>query len=80
MIEKFAIWGFYGDRNPVKKMKNKPTHGGTREGAGRKPRDTPREAITVRIEREDAARLREICAERPISQAAWITEQVRNAP
>ena len=59
---------------------NKPTRGGAREGAGRPARKTPREAITVRIEREDAARLREICAERSMSQASWVTEQVRGAP
>lgn len=60
-------------------MKNKPTRGGAREGAGRKPRDIPREAITVRLEPEDAAKLRAICQGRKISQAAWITDKIRKS-
>jgi len=57
-------------------MTPKPTQGGKRPGAGRKPRATPREAITVRLEPEDAARLRCICLLRDMSQAQWIAEQI----
>lgn len=39
----------------------KSTRGGRRKGAGRKPRETPLEAITVKVEPEHAARFREIC-------------------
>ena len=54
----------------------KPKQGGKREGAGRKPRDTPREAITVRLEPQDAAKLRDLCKARGVSQAEWITEKI----
>ena len=60
-------------------MKKKPHRGGAREGAGRKPRNTPREAITVRIEPQDAAKLRDLCAARELSQAAWITDKIRKS-
>jgi hypothetical protein len=45
----------------------------------RKPRDTPREAITVRLEPQDAAKLRVLCAAREVSQADWITEKIRRS-
>jgi len=57
----------------------KPTRGGTRKGAGRKPRDTPREAITVRLEPQDADKLRGLCNAREMSQADWITEKIRRS-
>jgi predicted HicB family RNase H-like nuclease len=57
----------------------KPTRGGKREGAGRKPRDTPREAITVRLEPQDAAKLRDLCAAQEVSQADWITDKIRRS-
>lgn len=57
----------------------KPTLGGSRPGAGRKPRDTPREAITVRLEPQDAAKLRDLCKARNVSQAEWITDKIKNA-
>jgi hypothetical protein len=57
----------------------KPIRGGKREGAGRKPRSTPREAITVRIEPQDAAKLRNLCAAREMSQADWITDKIRKS-
>jgi hypothetical protein len=60
-------------------MKKQPTRGGARHGAGRKPRDTPREAITVRLEPQDAAKLRDLCKARELSQADWITSKIRNA-
>lgn len=53
--------------------------GGNRKGAGRKPRDTPREAITVRLEPQDAAKLRDLCKAREVSQADWITEKIRRS-
>jgi len=68
-------------------MKSKPKQtgktparrGGAREGAGRKPRDTPRESITVRLEPQDAAKLRDLCAAREVSQADWITDKIRRS-
>ena len=53
--------------------------GGSRPGAGRKPRDTPREAITVRLEPQDAAKLRDLCAARNVSQAEWIADKIKHA-
>tara|TARA_R110000868_G_scaffold12263_1_gene59162 strand:+ start:823 stop:999 length:177 start_codon:yes stop_codon:yes gene_type:complete len=53
--------------------------GGKRKGAGRKPRDTPREAITVRLEPEHAAKLRDLCKTRNVSQAAWITDKIKRS-
>lgn len=60
-------------------LRDWPTRGGARKGAGRKPRDTPREAITVRLEPQDAAKLRDLCAARELSQAHWITEKIRKS-
>jgi hypothetical protein len=60
-------------------MTGKPTRGGARAGAGRKPRETPREAVTVRLEPPDAAKLRDLCKAREISQADWITDKIRKA-
>jgi hypothetical protein len=57
----------------------KTKRGGARKGSGRKPRDTPREAITVRLEPQDAAKLRDLCAARELSQADWITEKTRKS-
>lgn len=57
----------------------KPTRGGSRPGAGRKPRETPREAITVRLEPQDADRLRELCRAEELSQANWIAKQIRRS-
>ena len=57
----------------------KPTRGGKREGAGRKPLETPREAITVRLEPQDVAKMRNLCAAREMSQADWITEKIRRS-
>lgn len=58
----------------------KPTHGGARKGAGRKPRVAPRRAVTIRLEPDDAARLRAICTERGISQADWLSEKINFDP
>ncbi len=60
-------------------MTPKTTRGGARKGAGRKSRDTPREAITVRIEPQDADKLRDLCDAREISQADWITQKIRGS-
>ena len=57
----------------------KSTRGGSREGAGRKPRDTPREAITVRLEPEHAAKLRDLCKAGNVSQAEWVTDKIKKA-
>ena len=57
----------------------KQPRGGKRPGAGRKPRDTPREAITVRLEPQDAAKLRDLCLLRDMSQADWFAEKIRAA-
>jgi hypothetical protein len=51
--------------------------GGKREGAGRKPRPFPREAITVRLEPLDAAKLRHFCQSQSVSQAEWIASKIR---
>jgi hypothetical protein len=53
--------------------------GGKRKGAGRKPRETPLEAITVKIEPKHAERFREICATKERSQAQQITEWIKRA-
>jgi hypothetical protein len=57
----------------------KPTHGGKRSNAGRKPRQTPRQAITVRLEPQDAQKLRQLCHTRKLSQAKWIAERINEA-
>jgi len=57
----------------------KPTRGGARKGAGRKPRTTPRKSITVRLEPQDADRLRELCHAEELSQANWIAKQIRRS-
>jgi hypothetical protein len=54
----------------------KPARGGKREGAGRKHRAIPRQAITVRLEPQDVAKLRVICKREGRSQAAWIAERI----
>lgn len=54
----------------------KPSHGGKRKGAGRKPRKTPRESITVAVEPEHRAKFRKICKVKERSQAAQITEWI----
>ena len=57
----------------------KPTRGGARPGAGRPPRATPRTAITVRLEPEDADKLRDLCKAEDVSQADWITGKIRGS-
>ena len=52
------------------------TNGGARPGAGRPPRETPREALTIRVEPEAAEAFRALCAENQQSQAEIFTELV----
>ena len=54
-------------------------HGGKRKGAGRKPRSAPREAITVRLEPEDAHAFRELCERAGKSQSRQIAEWIKSA-
>jgi hypothetical protein len=49
-------------------MTPKPTRGGARKGAGRKPRTIKRKSITVRLEPQDAERLRELCRSEELSR------------
>ena len=51
--------------------------GGAREGAGRKARPFPREAITVRLEPQHAERFRKICEAKERSQSEQITEWIK---
>lgn len=60
-------------------MEKKLTRGGKREGAGRKPREIPRTGITVRLEPEHAAKLRDLCKSSNVSQAEWITNKIKRA-
>ena len=54
------------------------SRGGRREGAGRKPRNTPRKTISVKIEPEDAEKFRKLCAANQRSQAQQVTEWIRH--
>ena len=53
--------------------------GGKRKGAGRKPRLEPREAVTVRLEPEDAEKFHKLCEAKGRSQAQQITEWIKRA-
>lgn len=53
--------------------------GGKRKGAGRKPRSEAREALTVRIEPEQAEKFRKLCTAKGRSQAEQITEWIKRA-
>jgi len=55
------------------------SHGGKRKGAGRKPRATPLEAITVKIEPEHAEKFRKLCKAKKRSQSGQITEWIKRA-
>jgi hypothetical protein len=57
----------------------KPTRGGKRTGAGRKPRETPRKAVTICLEPEDAARFLAICQAQERSQSEQLTQWIRRA-
>lgn len=62
-----------------KAIEEKMTAGGKRPGAGRKPRETPRETISVKIEPEHAEKFRAICKARGRSQSEQITEFIKRA-
>jgi hypothetical protein len=53
----------------------KPTHGGKRTNAGRKPAETPRKAVTVRLSEPVRNRLADIKRETGMSYSA-ILEQL----
>jgi hypothetical protein len=53
--------------------------GGKREGAGRKPRSKPREAITLRVEPATAKKFKRMCVGNERSQSAQFTEMVKGA-
>ena len=55
----------------------KPARGGKRTGAGRKRRESPRVAITIRLEPRDAAEFKEICADNHKSQAEQVAKWVK---
>ncbi len=50
--------------------------GGKREGAGRKSRPIPREAISIRIEPKSATLFRAICAKNQMSQNQQVTDWI----
>ena len=52
------------------------TAGGKRKGAGRKPRSTPREKITIALEPQDAEKFRAICKDSGKSQSEQFTEWI----
>jgi len=52
--------------------------GGKREGAGRKPRSEPREAITLRVESSTANKFKRMCAENNNSQSVQFTNMVED--
>jgi len=54
----------------------KPTRGGKRTGAGRKRRESPRVAITIRLEPSDAAEFKAICAANHRSQAEQVVDWI----
>jgi len=54
-------------------------HGGTRKGAGRKPRSSPREPLTVRLDQDTAEKFRALCAAHKRSQSAQFAEMVKRA-
>ena len=71
--------GFTKRHHPFSKARqqsNKMTAGGKRKGAGRKPRDIPREKITLSVEPEHAEKFRAICKAKGISQAEQFAEWV----
>jgi hypothetical protein len=55
------------------------TRGGKREGAGRKPRSEPREALTLRVEIATAEKFKRICKSTDRSQSEQFTEMVKRA-
>jgi len=54
-------------------------HGGNRNGAGRKARSEPREALTIRIEGKDADKFRKVCEANNRSQSEQLTAWIKRA-
>jgi hypothetical protein len=63
----------------IKTMTSKPTRGGARPGAGRKPRAIPRKAVTVRLEPKHADKLRKLSKASKTYQAGWIGAKIEQA-
>jgi hypothetical protein len=61
-------------------MTPKPSRGGARKGAGRKPRTVPRVPITVRLEPMDAEKLKQECKRLGVSQSKWVMKQIELMP
>lgn len=57
----------------------KANHGGSREGAGRKARQQPREALTIRVEPEISEKFKKVCESKNRSQSEQLTEWVKRA-
>ena len=57
-------------------MTPKPTHGGKRTNAGRKPAETPRKAITVRLSEPARQRLADIKRETGKSHSAILEDAI----
>ena len=55
------------------------THGGSLKGAGRPARDTPRVAVTVRLDPDEAARLKQIAKANGRSVAGQIADWIKRA-
>ena len=53
--------------------------GGKREGAGRKPRSEPREALTLRVEPTTASKFKQLCKTTNRSQSQQFSEMVKKA-
>ena len=58
---------------------SKPTRGGKRTGAGRKPRIIPLKAITLRVEPSVAERFRKLAHSHQRSQAKQFTAMVEES-
>ena len=60
---------------------NKPTHGGKRKGAGRKPLPTAKKTASVKLDPAEIDKLNAICKTKQLSQAgqisAWINTETK---
>jgi hypothetical protein len=61
------------------KNKFKPTRGGARKGAGRKPSAIRKQSITIRLTPEDADRLRKACKDAGLSQSGWLKRVIQTS-
>jgi hypothetical protein len=55
----------------------KPTHGGKRPNAGRKPSAIRKHTITIRLTPEDAERFRKVCHDAGLSQSGWLKRVIQ---